>query len=378
MTTTVFHGIKTNLLTTATTAITSVATAVIGMVCTATDADATAFPLNTPVLINDVRSALAKAGTTGTLSTALAAIADICSPTVIVVRVAIDAEGQDALVTGANVGGYTGLQALLTAEALTGSRPRILGTPGLSSEAVVTALAGIAQKLRGMAYAHMPATDLADAITMRANFGQRELMPIWPNTGVGGADVEARALGLRAYIDGTMGWNKTISNVEIPGVTGTDTPVTWGLDGDSTDAALLNNAQITTLIRRNGWRFWGNRTASSDARWAFESAVRTSQVLQDTIDDACFQFSDNDLTVGLVRDIVTTANAYFKKLKTQGYIIGATCWYDPASNQGVDLANGQLVLDYDFTATAPLEGQTFNQILTDKYYVDFSALLQTA
>lgn len=378
MTTTVFHGIKTNLLTTATTAITSVATAVIGMVCTASDADATLFPLNTPVLINDVRSALDKAGTTGTLSTALAAIADICSPTVIVVRVAIDVAGQDALVTGTNVGGYTGLQALLTAEALTGSRPRILGTPGLSSEGVVTALAGIAKKLRGMAYAHMPATDLADAITMRANFGQRELMPIWPNTSVGGADVEARALGLRAYIDGTMGWNKTISNVEIPGVTGTDTPVTWGLDGDSTDAALLNTGQITTLIRRNGWRFWGNRTASSDAHWAFESAVRTSQVLQDTIDAACFPFADMPLTMGLVRDIISSINAYFKKLKTQGYIIGATCWYDPASNQDADLANGQLVLDYDFTPTAPLEGLTSNQILTDKYYVDFSALLQTA
>jgi phage tail sheath protein FI len=37
-----------------------------------------------------------------------------------------------------------------------------------------------------------------------------------------------------------------------------------------------------------------------------------------------------------------------------------------------------LVLHYDFTPTAPLEGLTSNQILTDKYYVDFSALLQTA
>lgn len=371
MTTPVFHGIKTNLLTTASTAITSVATAVIGMVATGSDADATLFPLNTPVLIDDVRTALAKTGTQGTLPVALAAIADQCSPLVIVVRVETSADGQDALVEA-------GLQKLLTAEQVTTYRPRILGAPGLATQAVTTALATVAKQLRGMAYALVPATDLAGALAYPAGFGARELMLLWPDSAVGGADIEGRALGLRAAIDAATGWHKTLSNVEIAGITGLAEPVSWGLDDTTTDAALLNSANITTLVRKNGWRFWGNRTTSADAHWAFESAVRTSQVLQDSIEDACFRFADKPLTVGLVKDIVATANGYFRKLVKQGLLIGATCWYDPAANAGADLANGQLALDYDFTPAAPLEGLTFNQRLTDKYYVDFATLLATS
>src|ERR1700741_2962426 len=127
-TSSIFHGIQTNVMTSDASAITSVATAVIGLVATGTDADVTMFPLNTPVLVNDARAALAKAGTQGTLATALAAIADQCSPLVIVVRVDTNASGQDALTEA-------GLQALLTAEQVTTYRPRILGAPGLTTHA---------------------------------------------------------------------------------------------------------------------------------------------------------------------------------------------------------------------------------------------------
>ena len=45
------------------------------MVCTAEDADAATFPLNTPVLITDVLAASGKAGKKGTLAAALLALA---------------------------------------------------------------------------------------------------------------------------------------------------------------------------------------------------------------------------------------------------------------------------------------------------------------
>lgn len=41
------------------------------MVCTASDADKKAFPLNEPVVITSVQSAIAKAGKLGTLSASL-------------------------------------------------------------------------------------------------------------------------------------------------------------------------------------------------------------------------------------------------------------------------------------------------------------------
>ena len=65
-------------------------------------------------------------------------------------------------------------------------------------------------------------------------------------------------------IDATTGWHKTLSNVEIAGMTGLAVPVSWGLDDTTTDAALLNSAPSTTLGRKNGWRFWGSRTTSAE------------------------------------------------------------------------------------------------------------------
>ena len=70
------HGVRVVEINDGTRVISTVSTAIIGMVCTAEDADATVFPLNTPVLITDVLAASGKAGTSGTLRAALLAIAD--------------------------------------------------------------------------------------------------------------------------------------------------------------------------------------------------------------------------------------------------------------------------------------------------------------
>lgn len=378
------HGIKTNLLTTGSRPIAALATAVIGLVATASAAvgaptaalDA-AFPLDTPVLVTDIRKAIAAAGTGGTLKPALEAISDQASPIVVVVRVAIDAEDQDGAVVGTSTaGGYTGLQALLAAEARTGVRPRILGAPGLDTVAVTTALAIVAKKLRAMAYCAAIGDDIAEVSTYREGFSDRELMLIWPDfTGDFAGDAVARALGLRAQIDEQQGWHKTISNVAVSGVTGIDHDLFFDLQDETTDVAALGDAGITTLIRASGFRFWGNRTCSDEPLFAFESAVRTSQVLQDEIATGLMWAVDKPLTVRLVKDILETINARFRKLISQGRLIGGKAWYDPALNDPVDLAAGKVVIDYEFTPAAPLEGLTLNQRITDKYYADFATQL---
>ena len=149
------HGIKVIEVTTGTRPIKELATAVIGLVATATApagaatvALNAAFPLNTPVLVSSVRAALAKAGTGGTLLPALTAIADQTSPVLVVVRVAA---GVDAAATNTAV--EAGLQQLLLAESQLGIRPRIIGAPGLDTLPVATALAVVARRLRAMAYA---------------------------------------------------------------------------------------------------------------------------------------------------------------------------------------------------------------------------------
>jgi phage tail sheath protein FI len=56
------HGVQVVEVNDGTRVISTVSTAIVGMVCTASDADATMFPLNEPVLITSVQSAIAKAG----------------------------------------------------------------------------------------------------------------------------------------------------------------------------------------------------------------------------------------------------------------------------------------------------------------------------
>lgn len=225
------HGVRVVEINDGTRTISTVSTAIVGLVCTADDADATTFPLNTPVLLTSVLSAIGKAGTKGTLSASLQAIADQSKPVTVVVRVAegaTDAETISNLIgTTDENGQYTGMKALLNAQSQLDVKPRILGVPGLDSLEVATALASIAQQLRAFCYVSAwNCKTVSEARKYRDNFSQREIMVIWPdfiawNTTANASETAyatARALGLRAKIDNDTGWHKTLSNVGVNGV----------------------------------------------------------------------------------------------------------------------------------------------------------------
>ncbi|MCM7968114.1 phage tail protein, partial [Enterobacter hormaechei] len=67
---------------------------------------------------------------------------------------------------------------------------------------------------------------------------------------------------------------------------GVSASVSWDLQEKATDANLLNQAGVTTLIRNDGFKFWGNRTCSDDPLFLFENYTRTAQVLADTMAEA--------------------------------------------------------------------------------------------
>ena len=380
------HGVRVVEINDGTRTISTVSTAVVGLVCTADDADVAAFPLNTPVLLTNVQAAIAKAGSKGTLAASLQAIADQSKPVTVVVRVA---EGATAAETISNLigttdenGQYTGMKALLTAQTQLDVKPRILGVPGLDSQEVATALAGIAQQLRAFAYVSAwNCKTISEAMNYRKNFSQRELMVIWPdfvawNTATSAAETAfatARALGLRAKIDNDTGWHKTLSNVGVNGVTGISSSVFWDLQQSGTDADLLNEACVTTLIRKDGFRFWGNRTCSDDPLFVFENYTRTAQVLADTMAEAHMWANDKPLTPVLVREIVAGINAKFRELVNAGYLLGASCWYDESANDAATLKAGKLFIDYDYTPVPPLEDLTLRQRITDTYLANFAA-----
>lgn len=383
------HGITLTEISNGARTLTAVSTAIIGLVATAADADADTFPLNRPVTISDIETAIGDAGVNGTLAIALRAIADQARPIVVVVRVE---ESEDEAETAANVigttdgnGQKTGMQALLAAQAQLGVKPKIIGTPGLETQAVTAALVVVAQKLRGFAYARAIGETVASAILYRANFSARELMLLMPDflafDTATAANITsfaaARAMGLRARIDEEVGPHKTLSNYEVQGVVGLTKDIYWDIEDASSEAGQLNAKEITALIRTDsGYRFWGNRTtAEAGSLFAFESTVRVAQLIADTVVNGMLWAIDKPITPALVRDIVETINGFFLQLKAAGVVLGANAWYDEANNSTASLKAGKLRIDYDYTVPPPLEDLGFNQRITDSYFADFASLL---
>lgn len=380
------HGVRVIEISGGVRPIRTISTAVIGIVATAPDADVAAFPLDTPVLVTSVLDALGKAGTQGTLSRVLNAIGDHGNALCVVVRVApgVDEAATNTAVIGTvtPAGQRTGMQALLSAQAQLNIKPRILACPGLDTLPVATELAAIAQKLRAFAYVSAWGADTKEeAVTYRDNFGQREVMVIWPDfltwdiatSANADAWATARAIGLRAKLDEQIGWHKTLSNIPVNGVTGISKSVFWDLQDPATDAGYLNANEVTTLIREGGFRFWGSRTCSADPLFAFENYTRTAQVLADTMAEAHLWAVDLPLNPSLARDIIEGVNAKFRELRALGYIIDGEAWYDPDVNSPVTLKDGKLYIDYDYTPVPPLENLMFRQRITDRYLADFAA-----
>lgn len=387
------HGVEVKETTKLTTLIRDLNTSTIGVVCTGDDADESLFPLDTPVLITRINNVLGKAGKTGTLYKTLKAISDQCSPKVVVIRVADAAniksddgetKTQDQLVIGGNGadGRYTGMYAWLTAKAKVDEQPRILIAPWLDTKPVALQMAIFAEKLKAFAYVSANGcVTISEAKEYRKDFSQREVMVIYPdwigyNTEIAKNEIVASpaiAAGLRARIDDEQGWHKSLSNVPVNGVLGISADVYWSLQDKDTDSNDLNEKGITTLIKYQGYRFWGNRTCDEET-YVFEVYTRTAQILSEMIAEAHFSYIDKQLTPSLIKDVIDGIQKKGDELVTQGRLLGFSCWYDPSANPTTQLRDGHAVIKYKYTPVPPLERLSLEQTFTDEYFAVFNQL----
>lgn len=385
------HGVRVIESNDGTRTVKSIATAVIGVVCTADDADANYFPLNTPVLINNPTQAKQYAGKTGTLKRTLNAIGSMVKTPTVIVRVA-DSDDEETLTanligTITNEGKYTGMKALLVAQSIVGVKPRIFAIPKHDTQLVATELLSIAKQLNGFAYisAH-DATTKEEANAYRRNFANREGMLIFgnwysANEDTGKAEIDyavARAVGLRAYIDKEIGWHKNLSNVELSGITGVTHPLSFDINDSATDTNFLNENSVTTCLNYNGFKFWGGRTLSTDTAWSFEQATRTAQIIKDTFAEAFDWAIDKPLTPLLAKEIVAMINNKFRFWKNAGYIIDGNAWVDAELSTGDVIKDGKLYIKYDYHWMPSLENLNLTQVVNDEYVMNFASEIAAA
>lgn len=267
------------------------------------------------------------------------------------------------------------------------SAPTVAFTGGAGSAAAGTAVIGdspnpttaalleISAQLRAHIIKDGPSTTDAAAIDDREDWDSRRIFIVDPKIKMYDSVVaayesrpaSAAVAGLMARIDSEIGFWKSPSNEVINGVGGLDRAIDWALGDPSTRANLLNENEIATVIRDDGFRLWGNRTTSSDTKWAFLCVSRTADIIDMSIQRAHRFAVDKSITKNYYADVVASVKAYGRQLKMRGAVLGFDCWVDPDFNTPADIAAGKATFSYDFTPVYPAERVTFRSAITDAY-----------
>ncbi|MGX0889275.1 phage tail sheath protein FI [Pseudomonas sp. ADAK2 TE3594] len=377
-----FHGVTTTLLDTGARTISLPSSSIIGLCDTFTPGilgggTAKAGELK---LITSEREAIAAFGAGSAIAKAAAAI--YVRAKAVIVAVGVPKLEDTALQTSAIIGGVladgqrTGLQALLDGKSKHNAQPKLLIAPGHSAtQAVATAMDALAGKLRAIAIIDGPNTTDEAAMAYALNFGSKRLFLVDPGVQfwdtVESATVDAPGsawtAGLFAWTDAEYGYWASPSNKEFVGITGTSRPVEY-LDGDATCRAnLLNNANITTIIRDGGFRLWGNRTLSSDPKWAFITRVRTCDILMDAVQAGHKWAVDRSITKTYVKDVTEGVQAFMRDEKNRGAVINFEVYADDEMSTASQIMQGKVYWRIRFTDVPPAENPNFLFEVTDQW-----------
>ncbi|EBA0744822.1 phage tail protein [Salmonella enterica subsp. enterica serovar Nigeria] len=340
------------------------------------------FPLNTPAVIAGSTKKAAYLGSTGTLPADVADILNQADAMIVVVRVA---EGEDAAKTQTNV--IAGLNQLTLSQQILEITPRIIIAPDFSaSDPVAAQIEVAANKLRGVGYIDSPtAATPADVVKRRQNYGSRIeiLRPrVYTTSDTSGTPrpYSAIAAGHRCRVDNEKGFWWSKSNQPIYGVTGLEQIDDFEVDSTSCTVNQLNKNQVSTVIRYNGFRHWGNYLCSTDPQWAFECVRRTADDIEDSISIAMMNdFIDKPIDLHLGDDIIETINAYIRYLEEIGAINGGNAWLDSELNTKESLAAGKLYINVEFAPKSPCQEIIITYRINNDYTVDeFASLLKAA
>jgi phage tail sheath protein FI len=376
------HGVSVTEVESGARAIEGVSSSVIGVIGTAPEAVAEAFPLNTPVLTTGNAADMAKLGATGTLPTAIAGILAQTGANIVAVRiaegVAREESGDNPAVTAEEAtienvlggvdgnGNYTGVHAFLVSKSRLGIAPRILIAPEFCLEEVVAEMIPIAERLRAIIVADCPTETDAAAITFATTSASQRVYAIYPqliNTKNEIVAASPYVSGVIARTDKEQGFWCSPSNRVINGITGLSKSVDFALGDSDCKANYLNENGIATIVNQDGYRLWGNRSTSAEAAYKFLCVRRTADMISDSILRAHLWAVDRNIVKNYLTDVTESVNAFLATLKSQGAILAGKCFANKELNTAANIAEGKVYFDFSFTPAYPAEQVTFRAYL---------------
>lgn len=352
---------------------------VIGVIGIAPGADAKKFPLDTPVLIAGSREEAAALGKTGSLPVALDSIFSQCLAQVIVVRV--EGDVNDGKVGDGNLepdvlnnilGGYdaetdayTGMSAFKVAKGSLGIAPKILIAPGFSDiESVANEMVEVADVLRASVILDGPNTSDADAIKYVEKFaGLDNVYIIDPKVKVATIATTENPSGYEEresspYVAAVMAkqsYAESPSNNVLRGIAGVSRDVEFRNGDANCRANLLNKAYVSTIIREDGFRVWGNRAASGE----FLQSYRIKDYMTEGLNAIFFPHVDRNLTEAKVDYLLKLANKFLETMVKEDGALRYGVASSPADrNTAEQRRNGKLVVLVDYEDTTPMERVT--------------------
>jgi phage tail sheath protein FI len=257
---------------------------------------------------------------------------------------------------------------------------------GYAKNPVAGAIETILPRLRACAIIDGPNTTDEDAVAFRNDFDNARIKIVDPyplvwDTGTStyvSYPPSPLAVAQQSYMDNNYGCWWEFSNQEIPTIGGTSRAIGFSLTDPDSEANYLNENDICTIVKNDGYRFWGDRTTSSDPQWVFWSVRRTMDIIEDSVAAGLAWAMDRPFSQQLLVDLVETVNSYLSLLTALGATLGGVASIDPTVNAPTQLADGILRIDFDAEPPAPLEQLKLTAHRNSGYYtIMLNDVLQT-
>ena len=384
MTETFLHGVETIQVASETGSVSTVKTAVIGLLGDSQTGDVNKLKLCTSAT-DDNHFGLMSAESISPLRMALYSIR-LQHPTAVVFAINFSQGDQydDDDITGAVSTEKIGARLFETCKSTYGFNPKIFiaGIDGAVS--ANDCLRDLAEKYRGVAYLD-GSNSYATTITSRGtsgewNFSDYRTKLLYPFVIMEGQNqslgMSAIAAGLRAKIDVEEGFWVSSSNHTYKKIKSVTESLSWELNDPTCEANKLNELGITTIVNvyGSGLREWGNRNSAfptkTDVR-TFEAMQRLDDITSESIELASLPYIDRPMTKAQIDFVTETVNGYFNTLIAKGALQpGSRCVFDASQNTVSEMANGHYVWTKDFMGAVPGERFTF-------YSVIYTSLLST-
>lgn len=269
----------------------------------------------------------------------------------------------------------SGIESFKKTYALFGYKPNLIIAPYFSHDLdVSTQMQSTATRLSAMAIVDLNCESEQEVAEKIKSYGSERIMVCDPYVKVWDTlkntdsfePMSARVAGLIAYVDGESeyGFSNSHSNRVLNGISGTKRIVEFEA-GQDCEADRIRGKNITTLIRYDGFRVWGNHTTSVDSIWQDFTRVRVF----DRIAEAALKglFWAIDRRADELKAAKDSVEEMLLALKGARVLVDYEVSWDEERNTPANITSGKFYLKVDMMNTPIVKRLEVNFNYTDKY-----------